>query len=84
MNFIKTATKTGSNLLAIFETKVSTGPLNLNSFLDGGGEGAVEIRLKLRDTVNLGYFVVGSQLLEALENGVSKWPQLEGRFPQVK
>lgn len=27
--------------------------------------------------------VTGSQLLRALENGVSKWPRLEGRFPQV-
>jgi 5'-nucleotidase len=27
--------------------------------------------------------VTGSQLLEALENGVSKYPALEGRFPQV-
>lgn len=27
--------------------------------------------------------VTGAQLLAALENGVSKWPRLEGRFPQV-
>ena len=27
--------------------------------------------------------VTGEQLLLALENGVSKYPQLEGRFPQV-
>ena len=27
--------------------------------------------------------VTGQQLLDALENGVSKYPQLEGRFPQV-
>ncbi|XP_028396283.1 snake venom 5'-nucleotidase-like [Dendronephthya gigantea] len=27
--------------------------------------------------------ITGAQLLEALENGVSKWPQQEGRFPQV-
>ena len=27
--------------------------------------------------------VTGAQLLLALENGVSKWPSLEGRFPQV-
>ena len=27
--------------------------------------------------------VTGQQLLEALENGVSKYPSLEGRFPQV-
>ncbi|XP_048735520.2 mannosylglucosyl-3-phosphoglycerate phosphatase-like isoform X3 [Ostrea edulis] len=27
--------------------------------------------------------VTGKQLLEALENGVSAYPQLEGRFPQV-
>lgn len=25
----------------------------------------------------------GAQILAALENGVSKWPALEGRFPQV-
>lgn len=25
----------------------------------------------------------GTQLVEALENGVSQWPKLEGRFPQV-
>lgn len=25
----------------------------------------------------------GDQILEALENGVSQWPKLEGRFPQV-
>jgi 5'-nucleotidase len=25
----------------------------------------------------------GGQLLEALENGVSMYPKLEGRFPQV-
>ena len=28
-------------------------------------------------------FVLGDQILEALENGVSQWPKLEGRFPQV-
>jgi len=27
--------------------------------------------------------VTGEQLVAALENGVSKWPALEGRFPQV-
>lgn len=27
--------------------------------------------------------VAGSQLVAALENGVSQWPKLEGRFPQV-
>ncbi|KAA0166837.1 hypothetical protein FNF31_01212 [Cafeteria roenbergensis] len=27
--------------------------------------------------------VTGRQLVDALENGVSKWPALEGRFPQV-
>lgn len=27
--------------------------------------------------------VSGAQILAALENGVSKWPALEGRFPQV-
>jgi 5'-nucleotidase len=27
--------------------------------------------------------LTGKQLLAALENGVSKWPALEGRFPQV-
>ena len=27
--------------------------------------------------------VTGDQLLQALENGVSKYPRLEGRFPQV-
>jgi len=27
--------------------------------------------------------VTGQQLLDALENGVSKYPSLEGRFPQV-
>ena len=27
--------------------------------------------------------VTGSQIKEALENGVSQWPKLEGRFPQV-
>jgi len=27
--------------------------------------------------------VTGDQLLQALENGVSQWPKLEGRFPQV-
>ena len=27
--------------------------------------------------------VTGKQLLQALENGVSKYPKLEGRFPQV-
>ena len=27
--------------------------------------------------------VTGARLLAALENGVSKWPQREGRFPQV-
>ena len=31
----------------------------------------------------LHYTVTGSQLLEALENGVSKYPELEGRFPQL-
>lgn len=25
----------------------------------------------------------GAHILAALENGVSKWPALEGRFPQV-
>ena len=27
--------------------------------------------------------VAGQQIIEALENGVSKYPVLEGRFPQV-
>lgn len=27
--------------------------------------------------------LTGDQILEALENGVSQWPKLEGRFPQV-
>lgn len=27
--------------------------------------------------------VTGQQLLDALENGVSQYPKLEGRFPQV-
>lgn len=27
--------------------------------------------------------VTGDQLCQALENGVSQWPKLEGRFPQV-
>ena len=27
--------------------------------------------------------VNGDQLYQALENGVSQWPKLEGRFPQV-
>ncbi len=27
---------------------------------------------------------LGSQLIECLENGVSQWPKLEGRFPQVR
>ncbi|RWS24370.1 trifunctional nucleotide phosphoesterase protein YfkN-like protein [Leptotrombidium deliense] len=27
--------------------------------------------------------VTGEQILKALENGVSQWPKLEGRFPQV-
>jgi len=28
-------------------------------------------------------FVLGQQIIAALENGVSKYPVLEGRFPQV-
>ncbi|KAF2116296.1 5'-nucleotidase-like protein [Lophiotrema nucula] len=47
--------------------------------------------LRLRDIVNCFPFedpvvvlkVTGKQLLEALENGVSNYPALEGRFPQV-
>lgn len=27
--------------------------------------------------------ITGTQLLDALENGVSQYPRLEGRFPQV-
>lgn len=27
--------------------------------------------------------VSGGQILEALENGVSQWPKLDSRFPQV-
>lgn len=27
--------------------------------------------------------ITGKQLLDALENGVSQYPRLEGRFPQV-
>lgn len=27
--------------------------------------------------------VTGQQLLDALENGVSQYPKLEGRYPQV-
>ena len=27
--------------------------------------------------------ILGSQIIECLENGVSQWPKLEGRFPQV-
>jgi len=30
-----------------------------------------------------GVSVVGQQIIDALENGVSKYPVLEGRFPQV-
>jgi len=30
-----------------------------------------------------GVVVIGQQIIEALENGVSKYPVLEGRFPQV-
>lgn len=47
--------------------------------------------LKLRDLVNCFPFedpvvvmkVTGKQIVEALENGVSNYPALEGRFPQV-
>ena len=28
--------------------------------------------------------MTGPALLAALENGVSQWPKLEGRFPQVR
>lgn len=28
--------------------------------------------------------ITGEQLLEVLENSVSKYPSLEGRFPQVR
>ena len=28
-------------------------------------------------------FFTGAQLLVALNNGVSQWPKLEGRFPQI-
>ncbi|KAL4419585.1 hypothetical protein ABPG77_004834 [Micractinium sp. CCAP 211/92] len=35
----------------------------------------------LDDTVKIQ--VTGTQLVAALENGVSQWPKLEGRFPQV-
>jgi len=31
----------------------------------------------------VGCIVVGQQIIDALENGVSKYPMLEGRFPQV-
>eukprot|EP00971_Amphidinium_carterae_P240768 4779849-Amphidinium_carterae.1 len=27
--------------------------------------------------------MTGKELLEVIENGVSQWPKLEGRFPQV-
>jgi len=30
-----------------------------------------------------GCIVVGQQIIDALENGVSMYPTLEGRFPQV-
>jgi len=39
--------------------------------------------LPISDTV-ITIEVTGQQLLDALENGVSKWPKLEGRFPQVR
>ena len=29
------------------------------------------------------FMVSGDQIIEALENGVSQYPKLEGRFPQV-
>lgn len=29
------------------------------------------------------YFILGKQIIETLENGVSMYPKLEGRFPQV-
>ena len=28
--------------------------------------------------------LTGAQIVATLENGVSKWPALEGRFPQVR
>ena len=32
---------------------------------------------------NIFFCSPGDQILQALENGVSQWPKLEGRFPQV-
>lgn len=29
------------------------------------------------------FYLSGEEILQALENGVSQWPKLEGRFPQV-
>ena len=29
------------------------------------------------------FFISGQRLLETLENGVSRYPRLDGRFPQV-
>lgn len=37
----------------------------------------------LPNTLSFTPSVAGEQILEALENGVSQWPKLEGRFPQV-
>jgi len=36
------------------------------------------------DSYNTFYVLTGDHLLKALENGVSQYPKLEGRFPQVQ
>ena len=36
------------------------------------------------ESYNTFYVLTGDHLLKALENGVSQYPKLEGRFPQVQ
>ena len=81
----------GSQLLSALENGVSQYPkLELFLFFDKCGKISWGSNLisysvcKVQNSNEVYLFSSpGSQLLSALENGVSQYPKLEGRFPQV-
>ena len=91
-NYVRTRESALGNFIAdIMKTVTSADVALINSgtFRSDGihPEGDFRLRdlmsiLPIMDTVVV-IEVTGNQLLEALENGVSKTPRLEGRFPHV-
>ncbi|CAK8675103.1 unnamed protein product [Clavelina lepadiformis] len=70
-------------------TKADLVLMNSGTFRSDGVHSRGDFRLRdlmtilpINDSVVV-IVATGKQLLEALENGVSKYPKLEGRFPQV-